>query len=83
MATYWCLGEGYHNFHHAFPCDYSTGEYSWKENFNVFTLFIDIFAYFGWAYDLRRASKDCIEKRKARTEKNVVILRLRTCFWTI
>jgi stearoyl-CoA desaturase (delta-9 desaturase) len=47
LATYLSLGEGYHNFHHTFPYDYSTGECSWKENFNLSTLFIDIFAYFG------------------------------------
>ncbi len=80
LATYLSLGEGYHNFHHTFPYDYTTGEYSWKENFNVSTLFIDIFAYFGWAYDLRRASKDSVEKRKARTGEKCCDSRTKNVF---
>ncbi|UYV81168.1 SCD [Cordylochernes scorpioides] len=46
-------GEGFHNYHHTFPYDYSTSELSYY--FNVTTLFIDFMAYIGQAYDRRRA----------------------------
>jgi len=42
------FGEGYHNYHHTFPYDYSTSEHGWKYNFNFTTLFIDSFAAIGW-----------------------------------
>ncbi len=29
-VNWFTLGEGYHNYHHVFPYDYSTGEYSWE-----------------------------------------------------
>lgn len=57
----------YHNFHHVFPWDYSESEFGWKENINLNTAFIDFFAYIGWAYDLKRVSKEVIDKRKLRT----------------
>lgn len=60
-----CLtGEGFHNYHHAFPFDYKTSEMGWK--FNVSTMFIDAMAAIGQAYDLKTLDKKYIEKRKAR-----------------
>lgn len=57
-------GEGYHNFHHTFPYDYSVSEFG--QTFNISKLFIDFFALFGQAYDLRRASPEYIKKVKER-----------------
>lgn len=59
------LGEGWHNFHHTFPWDYSTSEWGW--NINLTTFILDQFAKIGWVYDRRYVTKDLIEKRKQRT----------------
>jgi hypothetical protein len=51
-------------------------EFGWEENFNVNTVFIDFFAWIGWAYDLKRAPREIIIKRKERTgelvEENII-----------
>lgn len=61
------LGEGYHNYHHTFPWDYSGSEFGWKINFNPTTAFIDLMFDIGLAYDLKKASKDVIKQRMKRT----------------
>ncbi|XP_045450321.1 acyl-CoA Delta(11) desaturase-like [Melitaea cinxia] len=53
------LGEGTHNFHHAFPYDYRSGEQFDYFNFNTFL--IDMFSKIGWAYDLRAATPAMID----------------------
>lgn len=59
------FGEGYHNYHHTFPYDYSTSEYGWL--FNITTAFIDICAYFGLVKDRRKVEPETILKRRLRT----------------
>ncbi|XP_014252807.1 acyl-CoA Delta(11) desaturase-like isoform X1 [Cimex lectularius] len=60
------FGEGWHNYHHAFPWDYKTSEFSgYSTNFT--TAFIDFFSKIGWAYDLKTASIEMVKKRAART----------------
>ena len=49
------LGEGYHNYHHTFPWDYSTSEWGW--NINLTTFVLDQLAKIGWVYDIRSANK--------------------------
>ena len=39
------LGEGFHNYHHTFPYDYSTSE--WGQRLNLTTAFIDFMALIG------------------------------------
>ncbi|KAG4074192.1 hypothetical protein HA402_015495 [Bradysia odoriphaga] len=60
------LGEGWHNYHHVFPYDYKASELPgyWK---NSTTLFIDFFAWLGWAYDLKTVSVDSVRRRVLRT----------------
>lgn len=58
-------GEGFHNYHHTFPFDYSASEFGL--NFNPTTWFIDIMCWLGLATDRKRATKPMIEARKART----------------
>ncbi|GBP39002.1 hypothetical protein EVAR_95622_1 [Eumeta japonica] len=53
------LGEGWHNYHHAFPWDYRAAEHG--DFFNVGTKLIDFFHYIGWATDLRKASPEMIK----------------------
>ncbi|XP_012998737.2 stearoyl-CoA desaturase [Cavia porcellus] len=52
------MGEGFHNYHHSFPYDYSASEYRWHINFTTF--FIDCMAALGLAYDRKKASKAAI-----------------------
>lgn len=59
------LGEGFHNYHHTFPFDYSTSEHGYYFNFT--TTFIDFMSFLGLAYGLRSVHPDMIEKRRART----------------
>lgn len=59
------LGEGFHNYHHSFPWDYSVSEYGYHLNFS--TLFIDVMAKVGQAYDLKKASNELVAARKLRT----------------
>ena len=53
------IGEGYHNYHHAFPYDYSTSE--WGPSINMTTIIIDLFAALGLAYDRKQVSQEAIE----------------------
>lgn len=55
------MGEGYHNYHHVFPWDYRAAELG-NYTFNVTTLGIDFFAKIGWAYDLKKPSKELVEQ---------------------
>lgn len=64
-ANFYGLGEGFHNYHHTFPYDYSTSEHG--KYMNITTAFIDFFASLGLAYDLRKVDKKSIESRKLRT----------------
>lgn len=64
------FGEGYHNYHHTFPWDYSASELGWRANFNAATALIDFFATIGWAYDLRKPSVQMITSRMERTGEN-------------
>lgn len=59
------MGEGFHNYHHTFPQDYSTAEFKGLLNFS--TLFIDIFAFFGQAYDRKSMPQEYIQQRRERT----------------
>ncbi|KAB0802333.1 hypothetical protein PPYR_04519 [Photinus pyralis] len=52
-------GEGWHNYHHTFPWDYKTSEFF---NVNSTARWIRLFEKMGWAYDLKSASKELIEK---------------------
>ena len=68
------LGEGYHNYHHTFPWDYSASEWGWRFNFNFTTLCIDFFAWTGLAYDLKTASREIVKKRRNRCGDGTKVL---------
>lgn len=59
-------GEGWHNYHHAFPWDYKAAELP-TYNGNLTTALIDLFAKLGWAYDLKTVSEDMIKRKVQRT----------------
>ncbi|XP_075989029.1 acyl-CoA Delta(11) desaturase-like [Anticarsia gemmatalis] len=60
------LGEGFHNFHHAFPWDYRTGEIA-GDPINTITKFIDICGKCGLAFDMKEASEELVKARMKRT----------------
>ncbi|CAG0922657.1 unnamed protein product, partial [Notodromas monacha] len=60
------LGEGWHNYHHAFPWDYKTSELG-RYSLNLSAAFIDFFAWTGLAYDLKTVPKSVILARANRT----------------
>ncbi|KAL1453576.1 hypothetical protein WDU94_009907 [Cyamophila willieti] len=60
------FGEGWHNYHHVFPWDYKTNELG-NYSTNWTALFIDMFAWMGWAYDLKTVSPTLISARVKRT----------------
>jgi len=62
------LGEGYHNFHHTFPWDYSTSEWGWS--INLTTIALDFFEKAGWIYNVRRVTPEMVKARMARTGKH-------------
>lgn len=59
-VSFGALGEGYHNFHHTFPSDYSTSEFG-VIAINPTKVFIDFMARIGLAYDLKifKAKRIC------------------------
>ncbi|XP_025322683.1 stearoyl-CoA desaturase [Vulpes vulpes] len=65
LVSLGAAGEGFHNYHHSFPYDYSASEYRWHINFTTF--FIDCMAALGLAYDRKKVSKAAILARIKRT----------------
>ncbi|XP_065332929.1 acyl-CoA Delta(11) desaturase-like [Cloeon dipterum] len=61
----WAFGEGWHNYHHAFPWDYRAAELAVHHSWT--TQLIEFFARIGWAYDLKFASDQMIHRRIQRT----------------
>ena len=58
------IGEGWHNYHHTFPYDYSTSE--WGPSVNLTTIIIDFLAGLGLVYDRKQVSQQAIERVKKR-----------------
>lgn len=59
------MGEGWHNYHHAFPYDYRASELGWK--YNTAGMFIDACAWFGLAYDRKTVAPETVKARMKRT----------------
>lgn len=55
------VGEGWHNYHHAFPWDYRAAELGSK--YNATTYVIDLLAYFNLVYDLKQTPYTIIHAR--------------------
>lgn len=63
-------GEGWHNYHHSFPHDYSTSEVNvpgLSLVFNMTTVFIDAFAMLGWAYGRKKIDGEVVDQLVKRT----------------
>lgn len=58
FVSFISLGEGWHNYHHAFPWDYKAAELS--KLFNFSADIIKFFETMGWACDLKTASPEVV-----------------------
>ncbi|CAH0724911.1 unnamed protein product, partial [Brenthis ino] len=58
------FGEGWHNYHHAFPFDYKAAEHF--DTLNLTSKAIRLFEKIGWAYDLREATPEMINSMAER-----------------
>lgn len=56
-VSLFALGEGWHNWHHAFDWDYAAAEMGPLTQFNPTTVFIDAMASIGLVWDQKRATK--------------------------
>ncbi|KPP68606.1 stearoyl-CoA desaturase 5-like [Scleropages formosus] len=65
FVTFGAIGEGFHNYHHTFPFDYSTSEFGL--HLNPTTCFIDLMCWLGLASNRKKASPEMIQARKLRT----------------
>ena len=61
-VAFCAIGEGYHNYHHAFPYDYGASEDG--VFFNYSKGFIELCAKLGLARNLRKVSPEALEKLK-------------------
>ncbi|EDV29761.1 Acyl-CoA desaturase [Trichoplax sp. H2] len=68
-VSFAAIGEGFHNYHHTFPHDYSASEFRFL---NFTTLFIDACAWLGLASNRRKVSAEAIKRRINRTGKSSI-----------
>jgi hypothetical protein len=62
------VGEGWHNYHHAFPWDYRASELGMP--YNLTTKFLDFLSRHGQVYDLKEATANMVKNRIMRTGDN-------------
>ncbi|CAK1579265.1 unnamed protein product [Parnassius mnemosyne] len=65
FVSFLTFGEGWHNYHHAFPWDYKAAEL--PTHFNTSAVIIQMFEKLGLAYDLKTVSPEMVAKRIFRT----------------
>lgn len=65
VVSFFSVGEGWHNYHHAFPWDYRASELG--SPLNTTGMFLDFLAKWGQVYDRREASHNMIKNRALRT----------------
>ncbi|GAB0096099.1 hypothetical protein DMENIID0001_115630 [Sergentomyia squamirostris] len=68
FVSTFALGEGWHNYHHAFPWDYRTAELGTPTN--LAATVIDFCAKRGWVYDLKFGKEESIKRRVERSGDN-------------
>ncbi|KAJ2954855.1 hypothetical protein O0L34_g3172 [Tuta absoluta] len=67
IVSHFIMGEGFHNYHHTFPWDYKAAELGGCYALNPTSLFIDVMAKLGLAYDLKTADPNVVKLRAKRT----------------
>uniref|UniRef100_A0A7S1BHV7 Fatty acid desaturase domain-containing protein n=1 Tax=Corethron hystrix TaxID=216773 RepID=A0A7S1BHV7_9STRA len=55
IVSFFAIGEGWHNYHHKYPHDYSTSEFGISSQFNPTVVFIDLMAGMGQVTGRKRA----------------------------
>jgi len=70
-VSFFALGEGWHNWHHVYPWDYSTSEYGIWQRWNPTKLQIDIFALLGLVWDRKRAVETWNAAKQRMSSQNV------------
>merc|ERR1711862_846997 len=68
-VSLFAIGEGWHNWHHAFSWDYAAAELEPWQQYNPTKVFIDAMAALGLVWDRKRAT-DVWAVRKARWEES-------------
>jgi stearoyl-CoA desaturase (delta-9 desaturase) len=66
-AAWFAFGEGYHNYHHAYPFDYGIGE----SGNSTGKWFIDVMRVLGQAYDCKRVTPEMLEQSKERAKLKI------------
>jgi len=78
-VSFFALGEGWHNWHHVYPWDYSASEYGIWQRWNPTKLQIDIFALLGLVWDRKRAVDTWNSaKQRMQSQNNNVALYLQS-----
>ncbi|XP_001658411.2 delta(9)-fatty-acid desaturase fat-7 [Aedes aegypti] len=65
FVSFVAMGEGWHNYHHAFPWDYRASEYGTP--LNLTGTLIDILAKWGAIWDRKTATNNMVKNRVLRT----------------
>ena len=68
FVTLISVGEGWHNYHHAFPWDYRASELGMP--YNLTTKFIDLLAKLGQVFDRKEATANMVKNRIMRLGDN-------------
>ncbi|KAG4074343.1 hypothetical protein HA402_008752 [Bradysia odoriphaga] len=65
FVAFFAVGEGWHNYHHAFPWDYRASELG--SPLNITGFLIDLLAQIGQVYDRKEATHNMVKNRVLRT----------------
>lgn len=65
FVAFFAVGEGWHNYHHAFPWDYRASELG--SPLNITGFLIDLLAQVGLTYDRKEATHNMVKNRVLRT----------------
>jgi len=68
-VSLFAFGEGWHNWHHAFPWDYAAAELEPHLQFNLTKVFIDFLALLGLVWDRKRGDKVWATRKARWAEK--------------
>ncbi|CAK9024434.1 Stearoyl-CoA desaturase (Acyl-CoA desaturase) (Delta(9)-desaturase) (Delta-9 desaturase) (Fatty acid desaturase) [Durusdinium trenchii] len=70
FVSFFAIGEGWHNWHHAYPYDYAASELGVSSQYNPTKLLIDTAASLGLVYDRRRATTQWEARKKRKGVKH-------------
>ncbi|EER17984.1 Acyl-CoA desaturase, putative [Perkinsus marinus ATCC 50983] len=71
FVAFFALGEGWHNWHHAFEWDYATSEMGVWQQYNPTKAFIDFMCWLGLAWGRRRANPKGWDHMKERLSRKL------------